>query len=140
DSTCLRQVLLLGTPALWWGGVLALVYAVFAWIGKRDWRFGIAVVGVVASWLPWVPNDDRPIFSYYAITILPFTVLAIVLCIGTMMGGPRASERRRLVGTAVGGAFLVLVIVNFAWFWPIYTGQLISTPDWLHRIWFKQWI
>ena len=75
DSTCLRQELLLGTPALWWGGVLALVYAVYGWIGKRDWRFGLAVVGVLASWLPWIPNDDRPIFSYYAIAIIPFTIL-----------------------------------------------------------------
>jgi dolichyl-phosphate-mannose-protein mannosyltransferase len=140
DSTCLRQVLLLGTPALWWGGALALIYAVYGWIAKRDWRFGVAVVGVVASWLPWIPNDDRPIFSYYAIAIIPFTVIAIVLCIGSMMGGPHASDTRRMVGTAVGGAFVVLVIVNFAWFWPIYTGQLISTPDWLQRIWFRRWI
>ncbi len=139
-STCLRQVLLLGTPALWWGGVLALLYAVFGWVGKRDWRFGVAVVGVLASWLPWIPNDDRPIFSYYAIAIIPFTILAIVLCLGTMIGGPRASDRRRMWGTAVAGAFVVLVIVNFAWFWPIYVGDLITTPQWLDRIWFSRWI
>jgi dolichyl-phosphate-mannose--protein O-mannosyl transferase len=140
DSTCLRQELLLGTPALWWGGVLALVYAVYGWIGKRDWRFGLALVGVVSSWLPWIPNDDRPIFSYYAIAIIPFTIIALVLCLGTLMGGPRASPHRRLWGTAVAGAFVVLVIVNFAWFWPIYTGELITTPQWLHRIWFRRWI
>ncbi|MEP7090318.1 MAG: phospholipid carrier-dependent glycosyltransferase [Nocardioidaceae bacterium] len=140
DSTCLRQVLLLGTPALWWGGVLALLYAVYGWVGRRDWRYGLAVVGVVSSWLPWIPNDGRPIFSYYAIAIIPFTVLAIVLCLGSMMGGPHASDQRRIWGTAVAGAFVVLVIVNFAWFWPIYTGELISTPHWLERIWFKQWI
>jgi dolichyl-phosphate-mannose-protein mannosyltransferase len=139
-STCLRQVLLLGTPALWWGGVLALVYAVFGWVGKRDWRYGVAVVGVLASWLPWIPNDTRPIFSYYAIAIIPFTILAIVLCLGTMIGGARASERRRMWGTAVAGAFVVLVIVNFAWFWPIYVGDLITTPQWLDRIWFSRWI
>jgi dolichyl-phosphate-mannose--protein O-mannosyl transferase len=139
-STCLRQVLLLGTPALWWGGAVALVYALFAWIGKRDWRFGLAVVGVLSSWLPWIPNDDRPIFSYYAITILPFTVLAVTLCLGTMIGGRHASYRRRTWGTAFAGAFVVLVLVNFAWFWPIYTGELITTPDWLDRIWFNRWI
>jgi dolichyl-phosphate-mannose-protein mannosyltransferase len=139
-STCLRQEILLGTPALWWGGVLALVYAVYGWVGKRDWRFGLAVVGVLASWLPWIPNDDRPIFSYYAIAIIPFTVLAITLCLGTMMGGPRAPYRRRMWGTAFAGAFVVLVVLNFAWFWPIYVGDLISTPDWLDRIWFTRWI
>jgi dolichyl-phosphate-mannose--protein O-mannosyl transferase len=140
DSTCLRQVLLLGTPALWWGGVPALLYAVYGWVAKRDWRFGVAVVGVVASWLPWIPNDDRPIFSYYAIAIIPFTVLAIVLCLGTMRGGAHASYERRVWGTAVAGAFVVLVALNFAYFWPIYTGELITTPDWLDRIWFKRWI
>lgn len=140
DSTCLRQELLLGTPALWWGGLLALVYAVYGWLAKRDWRFGLAVVGVLASWLPWFSNDDRPIFSYYAIAIIPFTVLAIVLVMGTMIGGPGASEQRRIWGTAVSGAFLLLVVLNFAWFWPIYTGELITTPEWLDRIWFKRWI
>jgi hypothetical protein len=31
-------------------------------------------------------------------------------------------------------------MLNFAWFWPIYTDAVISTPDWLDRIWFKAWI
>jgi dolichyl-phosphate-mannose-protein mannosyltransferase len=140
DSTCLRLELLLGTPVLWWGGVLALCYALFGWVGRRDWRYGVPVAGVLASWLPWIPNDDRPIFSYYAIAIIPFTILAIVLVLGTMIGGPFASERRRVWGTAFAGAFLVLVIANFAWFWPIYTGELITTPQWLDRIWFRRWI
>jgi dolichyl-phosphate-mannose-protein mannosyltransferase len=140
DSTCVRIEVLLGTPVLWWGGVLALVYAVYAWVAKRDWRFGLAMVGVLASWLPWIPNDDRPIFSYYAITIIPFTILAIVLCLGTLVGGPHATTTRRTWGTAVAGAFVLLVILNFAWFWPIYTGELITTPQWLHRIRFRRWI
>jgi dolichyl-phosphate-mannose--protein O-mannosyl transferase len=140
DSTCLRQVLLLGTPALWWGGVAALLYAVYAWVARRDWRFGLAVVGVLSNWLPWVRYDDRPIFSYYAVAVIPFTVIALTLAIGRLMGGPRASYLRRAYGTAVAGSFVVLVLVNFAWFWPIYTDQLISTPDWLERIWFRIWI
>ncbi|MGZ4458287.1 MAG: dolichyl-phosphate-mannose--protein mannosyltransferase [Nocardioidaceae bacterium] len=140
DSTCLRQVLLLGTPALWWGGLLALLYAVYGWAGKRDWRFGLVLVGVLTTWLPWIRYDQRPIFSYYAVAIVPFTVIALTLCIGTMMGGPHASPRRRTWGTAIAGAFLLLVLVNFAWFWPIWTDQLISTPHWLQRVWFREWI
>ena len=140
DSTCLRQVLLLGTPALWWGGVLALFYAVYGWLGRRDWRFGIVAVGLLSTWLPWVRDDDRPIFSYYSIMILPFVVIAITLLLGVLVGGPEASGRRRIWGTAAAGTFVVLVLMNFAWFWPIYTGELITTPDWLDRIWFRQWI
>lgn len=140
DSTCLRQVLLLGTPALWWGGAVALLYSLYAWIGKRDWRFGVAVVGVLATWLPWIRYDQRPIFSYYAVATIPFTVIALTLCLGTMLGSASASYRRRAIGATFAGAFVLLVIINFAWFWPIYTDQLISTPHWLERIWFRIWI
>ena len=101
-STCLRQVLLLGTPALWWGGAVALLYSVYAWLAKRDWRYGIVVVGLLATWLPWVRYDDRPIFSYYAVSILPFTIIALTLLIGVLMGGPTASYQRRLLGHGCG--------------------------------------
>jgi len=139
-SSCLRQVLLLGTPVLWWGGVVALLYAAFAWLGRRDWRYGLAVVGVLSSWLPWLRYDDRPIFSYYAVTIIPFTVIALTLLLGQLLGDRHASYRRRLWGTVAAGTFVLLVVVNFAWFWPIYTDQLITTPQWLQRVWFREWI
>ncbi len=140
DSTCLRQVILLGTPVQWWGGVLALLYSVFAWVARRDWRYGVALVGVASTWLPWLRYDDRPIFSYYAVAIIPFTIIAITLLLGRLMGGKRASYRRRMWGTTAAGVFVVLVLVNFAWFWPIYTNELLTTPEWLQRIWFKVWI
>ncbi len=140
DSTCLRQVILLGTPALWWGGVVALLYAVFAWAGQRDWRYGVAVIGVLSTWLPWFKYDDRPIFSYYAVAIIPFTIIAVTLLLGRLIGGERASPRRRMWGVTIAGTFVVLVMANFAWFWPVYTDQLLATPDWLERIWFRTWI
>ena len=139
DSDCLRQVLLLGTPLLWWGGVVALLFACVMWVVKRDWRFGVAVVGVASTWLPWLHYADRPIFSYYAIVTLPFTVLAIALAIGTLIG-PARQGRRRIIGTAIAGTFVVAVIANFAWFWPIYTNGLLTHSEWLERIWFTRWI
>ncbi|MGH3368569.1 MAG: dolichyl-phosphate-mannose--protein mannosyltransferase [Nocardioidaceae bacterium] len=140
DSDCLRQVILLGTPVLWWGGVLALGYALFAWVGRRDWRFGLALVGVAATWLPWLRYDDRPIFSFYAVATIPFTVVAVTLLLGRLLGASRTSYRTRLAGTVVAGTFVTLVVVNFAWFWPIYTGELLTTAEWLARIWFRRWI
>lgn len=140
DSTCLRQILLLGTPALWWLGIPALVYAAYSWVARRDWRFGIVIVGLVTTWVPFLPYGDRPIFLFYAVVTIPFTVLALTLAIGRMLGDPGASRRRRAAGAAIGGSVVVLVIANFAWFWPIYTNALITTPEWLDRIWFKSWI
>ena len=139
-SECLRQITLLGTPALWWGGVVGLLYAGYAWVARRDWRYGVAVVGVLATWLPWLRYDDRPIFSFYAIATLPFLVVAVTLLLGRLVGSARSSYRRRVLGTVGAGAFLVLVVLNFAWFWPIYTGELLTTAEWLQRIWFRRWI
>lgn len=140
DSTCLREVILLGTPALWWGGAVALLYAAYGWLGRRDWRFGVAVVGVATTWLPFFRYSDRPIFSFYAVTILPFMVIAITLLLGRLLGPEHASRRRRTAGAVIGGTFLILVIAHFAWLWPVYTYELLTTPDWLDRIWFRSWI
>ncbi|GAA4116824.1 phospholipid carrier-dependent glycosyltransferase [Nocardioides fonticola] len=139
-SDCLRQVLLIGTPALWWGGCLALLYAVLMWAGARDWRFGLAVVGVASTWLPWLLYADRPIFLYYIIVSLPFLVLALTLTIGRMIGSDEGATRRRTIGVIAGGTFVVLVIANFAWFWPIYTNGLLTHSEWLDRIWFSRWV
>ena len=139
DSDCLRQVLLIGTPVLWWGGVLALLYAAVAWVGRRDWRFGLPVVGLLSTWLPWFLYDDRPIFIFYAINMLPFTVLAVTLLLGRLLSAPAPSPRRT-AGTIVAGSFFVLVVLNFAWFWPIWTDGLLTHSEWLSRIWFSRWI
>jgi len=139
-SHCIKQVLMLPTPVLWWGGVVALVFAVAMWIGARDWRYGLAVVGALSAWLPWMQYDDRPIFLFYAIAILPFTVLAITLTIGTLIGPSRAPSARRTAGVVVSGAFVVLTLVNFAWFWPIWTNQMLTHSEWLDRVWLSRWV
>jgi dolichyl-phosphate-mannose-protein mannosyltransferase len=139
-SDCLRQVLLLGNPVVWWFGTLAALWAVVAWVGRRDWRYGLVVVGIAATWLPWLRYDDRPIFSYYAIMILPFLVLGAVLVLGELLGPSTASVRRRAIGAGIGGAVLVTALLAFAWFWPIWTDQLITNAEWLQRMWFRRWI
>jgi dolichyl-phosphate-mannose--protein O-mannosyl transferase len=140
DSSCLRQVLLLGTPALWWAGVAALLYAAYAWLARRDWRFGLVVVGVVTTLVPFFRYSGRPIFSFYSVTTLPFTVIALALVLGLVLGPATAPSRRRILGTSVAGAYVLLVVLNFAWFWPVYTHQLLTTPEWLERIWLRSWI
>jgi dolichyl-phosphate-mannose-protein mannosyltransferase len=142
-SDCLRQVLILGNPTLWWGSVLALIASAALWVGARDWRYGVAVVGTLVTWLPWLGNDDRPIFSFYAILTLPFLVLASTLVMGRMIGDaadPTRSPARRTAGVVVSGTFVVLVLVNFAFFWPIWTDGLLTHREWLQRIWFDRWI
>ncbi|MCL2543267.1 MAG: phospholipid carrier-dependent glycosyltransferase [Nocardioidaceae bacterium] len=140
DSSCIRQVLLLGNPVVWWGGCLALLFALVMWVGTRDWRYGVAIVGTLSTWLPWFHFDSRPIFIFYAIATLPFVVLALALAMGHLIGPSQQPSRRRTTGVVVSGAYVVLALVAFAWFWPIYTNQLITHSEWLDRIWFSRWV
>ena len=31
-------------------------------------------------------------------------------------------------------------MLAFAWFWPIWTDQLLTRSEWLDRMWFPRWI
>ncbi len=139
-SDCLRQVLMLGNPLVWWGGLVALGAAAVLWLGRRDWRAGLVVVGALSTWLPWMAYDDRPIFLFYAIAMLPFLVLAIVLAMGTMIGRSPLPSRRRTTGVVVSGSFLVLVLVGYWFFLPVWTDQLLTHAQWVQRMWFARWI
>ncbi|QNE18659.1 phospholipid carrier-dependent glycosyltransferase [Kribbella qitaiheensis] len=143
-ENCLSVISAVGTPLLWWGGALALLAGLVLWIAQRDWRFGVAVMGYVTCWVPWFAFDDRPIFFFYAVTMIPFTVIALSLVLGKILGPARAalqtSTPRRLIGSAVVGAFVVLVVLNFAYTWPILTDKVLPHSAWLNRMWFKSWI
>ena len=81
--------------------------------------------------MPWFAFDDRPIFFFYAVTMIPFTVMALALVLGKILGPARAAwvpaTPRRLIGSAVVGAFVVLVVLNFAYIWPILTDKVSPT-------------
>ena len=140
DSTCLRQVLLLGTPVIWWGGCLALLCGLLRGWVRATGGTASPLVGVASTWLPWLRYDDRPIFLFYAVATLPFLVLALTLALGQLIGADRGPSPRRTVGVVVAGSFVVLTILAFAWFWPIWTDVLLTRSEWLDRMWFYRWI
>ncbi len=139
-STCMRQVLLLGNPVIWWTSIATLLGCLVLWVGRRDWRFGVPVLGVASTWLPWLQYDDRTIFLFYAVAFLPFVVLSMVLCLGAAIGSRPGTSPRRTLAAVVGGAVTIAAVLAYAFFWPIWTDELITHEEWLRRMWFKAWI
>ncbi|MGW5018080.1 dolichyl-phosphate-mannose--protein mannosyltransferase [Streptomyces cacaoi] len=137
---CAREVLALGTPVLWWVACAALVYVLYRWFFRRDWRAGAVLCGVAAGYLPWFMYQERTIFLFYAVVFLPFLCLAVAMAAGAVAGPPGTGDRRRTVGVVGTGVVVLLVIWNFIYFWPIYTGQTIPMEAWRHRMWFDTWI
>lgn len=139
-ADCSREVLGLGTPALWWAAIAALAVMAWLWLGRRDWRGGAVLAGVAAGYLPWFLYQDRPIFAFYAVVFVPFLVLAVTLALGLVLGTPDASPLRRSLGASIAGGYVLLVLANFAWLYPIYVAEVIPYSDWLRRMWFRSWI
>jgi dolichyl-phosphate-mannose--protein O-mannosyl transferase len=139
-AQCSKAITSLGTPSIWWGATLALLVLLFMWALRRDWRAGAVLSGLLAGYVPWFQYEHRTIFTFYSVAFAPWIVLAVVYVIGLALGPPGASSRRRLwAGTAV-GAYLVLTVVLFFFYWPIYTAQVIPYADWARRMWFPSWI
>ncbi|MEV5985783.1 phospholipid carrier-dependent glycosyltransferase [Streptomyces sp. NPDC052051] len=137
---CAREVLALGTPLLWWAACLALLYVLWRWAFRRDWRAGAIACGVAAGYLPWFLYQERTIFYFYAVVFVPFLCLAVAMLIGTVLGPPNADERRRVVGAAGAGVLVLLIAWNFIYFWPLYTGRAIPIDSWRARMWLDTWV
>lgn len=139
-AKCSQAIVDLGNPAVWWAGTLALAVLLFMWALRRDWRAGAILAGLVAGYLPWFQYQDRTIFTFYSVAFVPWVVLAVTYVLGLIAGPATASLRRRRVGLAIAGGYVVLVAALFVFFWPVYTGQLIPFEHWQWRMWFPSWI
>jgi dolichyl-phosphate-mannose--protein O-mannosyl transferase len=140
-ENCAQEVLALGTPLLWWVGTIAIAVVVGYWIKslishRIDMAANIVVLGLAAGYLPWFAMQQRTVFTFYAIIIEPFLILAIVYCAKLLL----ASGLKPVVSQSIVGGILALIILCFLFFIPLFTGQVIAYEDWNLRMWFDSWI
>ena len=140
-ENCAQEVLALGTPLLWWVGSIAIAVVVGYWIKslinhRIDNAANLVVLGLAAGYLPWFAMQQRTVFTFYAIIIEPFLILAIVYCAKLLL----ASGLKSVVSQSIVGGVLVLIVVCFLYFIPLFTGQIITYEDWNLRMWFESWI
>jgi dolichyl-phosphate-mannose-protein mannosyltransferase len=149
-SQCAREVLLIGTPLMWWAFIPALLWLAWHWLTTRDWRAAVVWVAFAAGWLVWFPDLKRTMFLFYMTPLVPFLILGVTLGLGVMLGpavrGTRnylaylAADRRRRWGALAVSIYLGLVIADFVWMWPLFTGGLLTQNEWHNHMWFPSWI
>ena len=138
---CAQEVLALGTPILWWVGTISIAVVIGYWIKslihhRVDSAANLVVLGVVAGYLPWFAMQQRTVFSFYAIIIQPFLIIAIVYCAKLLLG----SGLKPAVSQSIVGGIFALIVLCFIFFIPLFTGQVITYEDWQLRMWFESWI
>lgn len=139
EQSCVKAVMLVGTPAMWWLAVPVLGYAVWRTVVRRDWRYAAVLVGYGAGWLPWFIDIGRQMYFFYAVPMAPFLVMAIALVLGDILYQPNQSDERRTLGLIAVCCYVALVLTNFAWLYPVLTGQPISPATWNMEIWLPSW-
>ncbi|MEO8816362.1 MAG: dolichyl-phosphate-mannose--protein mannosyltransferase, partial [Mycobacterium sp.] len=140
SQSCVKAVMLVGTPAMWWLAVPVLGYAAWRMLVQHDWRYGVVLAGYCAGWLPWFADIGRQMYFFYAVPMAPFLAMAIALILGDILyrHQPHSDERRTL-GMIVVSCYIALVLTNFAWLYPVLTGLAVSPATWNMEIWLPSW-
>ncbi|OZC58296.1 phospholipid carrier-dependent glycosyltransferase [Rhodococcus sp. RS1C4] len=138
-SSCVKAIMLIGTPAMWWLAVPMLLWCLWMMLVRRDWRFAVVLTGYGAAYLPWFATLDRQMYYFYAVALAPFMVMGFALILGQIIGRARASVERRGTGLMLVCLYVALVVANFIWLWPILTGMPITPDLWQQQLWLPSW-
>jgi dolichyl-phosphate-mannose-protein mannosyltransferase len=135
-ASCAQEVLGVGTPAIWWASIFALGLVLWRAVGRLDWRAAAIGLSFLVGFVPWFWADHghRTMFLFYMLPAVPFMVLAVTYAVGLVIGGRRASSTRRTVGSVIAGVYLLGVLANFAFLYPVLSGQVTTYDQWRLRM------
>ena len=141
SDSCAQEVLALGTPFLWWLATIAVAVVIGFWINsfaqkRYEPALNIIVAGIAAGYLPWFFFQKRTVFSFYAIVFEPFLILAIIYCMYVALIHFKNSRNAYIFMGIIG----FVIFINFIYFLPLFTGDVITYDSWHARMWLPSWI
>ena len=136
SESCSQEVLAIGTPLLWWVGLISLFVAIGYFIHRRERSAGYILMFWLASYLPWLAFPERTMFFFYAIAFQPFMILGITYVLQKFLENPESRSLRRSYSLGA----LALIFLSFLYFFPLFVGEVMTYSDWYARMWFSNWI
>lgn len=125
-----RGILLVGNPAVMWGGLVAVAACAWGWLRTRDVRLGTAAGLWLASLLIWAAIPKSLGFFYYY--YLPSIWLAVVIPVALAHWEAQLRYWDEL--------FLALAVGLFIHFYPILAAAPLSGPQGFQRwMWLPSW-
>ncbi|MGC1184143.1 MAG: phospholipid carrier-dependent glycosyltransferase [Candidatus Dormiibacterota bacterium] len=134
----------MGNPAIFWMGLLALAACLYWTLRRRDRLALFILLGFLFDWLLLWSWPSRILFFYEFLEALPFACLALAYCCTRLIHteGTVQLGRVRLGPYSLrplAGAVILAVILSFAYFYPLWTGQPIPSTDFFQHIWLPGW-
>ncbi|MEY4163804.1 MAG: hypothetical protein RLZZ79_756 [Actinomycetota bacterium] len=135
-ASCSQEILAMGTPVIWWGGLIAITVTIGYFIYRREQSAGLILLALLSNYLPWFLFPERTTFYFYAIAFQPYLILTICYVASIFMEPVELREKRRQIvvsGVAVAG-------LCFLYFLPVYIGLVTTYDQWFARMWLPSWI
>jgi dolichyl-phosphate-mannose--protein O-mannosyl transferase len=139
-TSCSAEVIALGNPLIWWAGTLAILHHIWRAVTRRETRAVAIVAMFMAGWAPWLLYQQRTIFSFYSIVMIPFICMALAGTLGIILGDAHAGARVRPKRALIVGGFVLITVLLSWWMMPIWTGEVVSYDHWRIHMWFPSWI
>jgi dolichyl-phosphate-mannose--protein O-mannosyl transferase len=128
-----QSIAAMGNPAVWWGGLAALLAVMWSALRRRDPVAVTLTVAFLSLYVPWIVAPRTITFLYHYFPMVPLLIFALVWLFQLME--ENFSRNRRLTA-----AFVALTAFLFVWFYPVYVGMEISR-DWVNIAlrWLPSW-
>jgi dolichyl-phosphate-mannose--protein O-mannosyl transferase len=137
---CIEILYSMPNPLLWYASIAAAIYLVYRFALDRDWRHAVVLVGIGATWLPWLVYPERTVFQFYTIVIWPFLLLALTFALREVAGRAGADPSRRLAGQRVVLVFLGVVLVLSVFWYPLWSAMQVPYEFYRLHNWMTGWV
>lgn len=131
-ETVVSAVSCMGNPAIWWVGIVCVVFLLFRWIISKDKQAGFLCIAYAAQYVPWM-GIGRITFIYHYFP----AILFVILMIGYTMN---FFNERFKYGKRTITIYLGIVLVVFFIFFPVISGYPIPKEWGLNLRLLKDWI
>ena len=139
----------LGNPWIWWASIPCLLALPYFVIRHRSFPAALILLGFATQYLPWM-RITRVLFLYHMFGGLVFMVLAVAFVLANLAEQGAvlhlgARIRLAFLGRDFAYAYLVVAVIFFIYFYPVWTGLPLSDNSYLGgflqgKMWLKTWI
>lgn len=143
---CMAVISAVPNPLIWYAGVAAAVFLLYLLV--RGWvlrqpvgpEISVPLVGLAATYIPWLLFPERTIFQFYTVVMVPFLVIALALTLRIIAGRREDPLYRRQSGERTVLIFLVFVVLVSAFFYPLWAGISVPYDFWRLHNWLPGWV
>lgn len=130
NSGLASSIVLIGNPAIWWGGIIAVTIAIKDILKNRSLLASQILLMILSLYFPWV-FVGRLSFIYYFYSVTPFWILAITYFLNQQL---QFGNNKYVYG------YLFLCGILFTTFYPVISGvPFYRTYVIKYLLWFSSW-